>query len=174
MTAKWESECHWMRLIDLEGETNFTLQNRSNSSVKGQNLGLCLWFLIFLSPHRVSPFSRGVITRARVSLGLLSLQEIWGPLVVYVSFPSQKQIDGRVLIPFVRCQAGPKCLSMSLIFDLSIFFIFSFFLESRISQLISQYWKLLSGASVIYHSNFTLWPLSNVILKQNWVRMKAS
>ena len=64
-----------MRLVDLEGETNFTLQNRSNSSVKGQNLGLCLWFLIFLSPHRVSPFSRGVITRARVSLGLLSLRK---------------------------------------------------------------------------------------------------
>ena len=54
-----------------------------------------------------------------------------------------------------------------------LFYLF-FFLESRISQLMSQYWKLLSGASAIYHSNFTLWPLSNVILKQNWVRMKAS
>ena len=60
-----------MPLIDLEGETNFTLQNQS--AVKGQKLGLRLWFLIFLSPHRVSPFSRGVITRARVSLCLLSL-----------------------------------------------------------------------------------------------------
>ena len=40
-----------MCLIDLEGETNFTLQNRS--AVKGQKLGLCLWFVIFLSPHRV-------------------------------------------------------------------------------------------------------------------------
>ena len=54
-----------------------------------------------------------------------------------------------------------------------LFYLF-FFLESRISQLMSQYWKLLSGASAIYHSNFTFWPLSNVILKQNWVRMKAS
>ena len=41
--------------------------------------------------------------------------------------PSPKQIDERVLIPFVRCQVGPKCLSMSLIIHLSIFFIFFFF-----------------------------------------------
>ena len=41
--------------------------------------------------------------------------------------PSPKQIDERVLIPFVRCQVGPKYLSMSLIIDLSIFFIFFFF-----------------------------------------------
>ena len=54
-----------------------------------------------------------------------------------------------------------------------LFYLF-FFLESRISQLMSQYWKLLSGVSAIYHSNFTLWPLGNVILKQNWVGMKAS
>ena len=47
----------------------------------------------------------------------------------FLSFfcPSPKQIDERVLIPFVRCQVGPKCLSMSLIIDLSIFFIFFFF-----------------------------------------------
>ena len=43
-----------MRLIDLEGDTNFTLQNQS--AVKGQKLGLCLQSLIFLSPRRVSPF----------------------------------------------------------------------------------------------------------------------
>ena len=43
-----------MRLIDLEGDKNFTLQNQS--AVKGQKLGLCLWSLIFLSPRRVSPF----------------------------------------------------------------------------------------------------------------------
>ena len=43
-----------MRLIDLEGDTNVTLQNQS--AVKGQKLGLCLWSLIFLSPRRVSPF----------------------------------------------------------------------------------------------------------------------
>ena len=41
--------------------------------------------------------------------------------------PSPKQIDERVSIPFVRCQVGPKCLNMSLIIDLSIFFIFFFF-----------------------------------------------
>ena len=29
-----------MRLIDLEGDTNFTLQNQS--AVKGEKLGLCL------------------------------------------------------------------------------------------------------------------------------------
>ena len=100
-------------------------------------------------------------------------EEIWGPLVVFVSCPLQKQIDERVLIPFVRCQVAPKCLRMSLIIDISIFFIF-FFLESRISQLMSQYWKLLSGVSAIYHSNFILRLLGNVILKQNWVGMKAS
>ena len=43
-----------MCLIDLEGDTNFTLQNQS--AVKGQKLGLCLQSLIFLSSRRVSPF----------------------------------------------------------------------------------------------------------------------
>ena len=45
--------------------------------------------------------------------------------------PSPKQIDERVLIPFVRCQVGPKYLSMSLIIDLSIFFIFIFCREQN-------------------------------------------
>ena len=45
--------------------------------------------------------------------------------------PSPKQIDERVLIPFVRCQVGPKYLSMSLIIDLSIFFIFFFSREQN-------------------------------------------
>ena len=40
MTAQRVKEFHWMRLIDLEGDTNFTLQNQS--AVKGQKLGLCL------------------------------------------------------------------------------------------------------------------------------------
>ena len=40
MTAQGEKESHWMRLIDLEGDMNFTLQNKS--AVKGQKLGLCL------------------------------------------------------------------------------------------------------------------------------------
>ena len=75
-----------MRLIDLEGETNFTIQNRS--AVKGQKLGLCLWLVIFLCPHRVSPFSRGMITHARVSLRLL-----WGLLLVYFFFLSFTEIN---------------------------------------------------------------------------------
>ena len=75
MTAQWESECHWTRLIDLEGETNFTLQNRS--AVKGQKLGLCLWFVIFLSPQRVSPFSRGVGLRV---LAFRSVYCPWGDM----------------------------------------------------------------------------------------------
>ena len=33
-------ESHWIRLIDLKGDTNFALQNQS--VVKGQKLGLCL------------------------------------------------------------------------------------------------------------------------------------
>ena len=40
MTAQWEKESHWMRLIDLDRDTNFTLQNQS--AVKGEKLGLCL------------------------------------------------------------------------------------------------------------------------------------
>ena len=40
MTAQGEKESHWMRLIDLGGDTNFTLQNQS--AVKGQKLGFCL------------------------------------------------------------------------------------------------------------------------------------
>ena len=67
-------ESHWMRFIDLKGDTNFTLQNQS--AVRGQKLRFCLKSLIFLSPRRVSNFSRGVIfTRARVSLALLSLRK---------------------------------------------------------------------------------------------------
>ena len=54
-----------MRLIDLEEDTN------NQSAVKGQKLGLCLQSLIFLSPHRVTPFSRWVIFMpALVSLAL--------------------------------------------------------------------------------------------------------
>ena len=60
-----------MRLIDLEGDTNFTLQNQS--AVKGQKL---------VAACRL--FSRGVIfTRTRVSLALLSLRKNGGLLVVY-------------------------------------------------------------------------------------------
>ena len=48
----------------------------STSAVRGQKLRLCLKSLIFLSPRRVSNFSRGVIfTRARVSLAPLSLRK---------------------------------------------------------------------------------------------------
>lgn len=79
-----------------------------------------------LSPPRFAFLAWGDYTCSRFARSTIP-EEIWGPLVVYVSCPSQKQIDERVLIPFVRCQAGPKCLSTSLIFDLSIFFIFSFF-----------------------------------------------
>ena len=39
MTAQRGEEFR-LRLIDLEGDTNFTLQNKS--VVKGQKLGLCL------------------------------------------------------------------------------------------------------------------------------------
>ena len=38
MTAQWGKESHSMRLINLEGDTNLTLQNQS--AVKGQKLGL--------------------------------------------------------------------------------------------------------------------------------------
>ena len=79
-----------------------------------------------LSPPRFAFLAWGDYTCSRFARSTIP-EEIWGPLAVYVSCPSQKQIDERVLIPFVRCQAGPECLSTSLIFDLSVFFIFSFF-----------------------------------------------
>ena len=79
-----------------------------------------------LSPPRFTFLEWGDYACSRFARSTIP-EEIWGLLVVYVFCPSQKQIDERVLIPFVRCQAGPKCLSTSLIFDLSIFFIFSFF-----------------------------------------------
>ena len=41
MTAQCEKESHWIRLIDLEGDTKLTLQNQS--AVKGQKLGLLLF-----------------------------------------------------------------------------------------------------------------------------------
>ena len=40
ITAEWEKESRWMRLMYLKSYTNFTLQNQS--TVKGQKLGLCL------------------------------------------------------------------------------------------------------------------------------------
>ena len=43
-----------MRLMDLETDTNFTLQNQS--AMKGQKVGLCLQSLIFPSPRCVLPF----------------------------------------------------------------------------------------------------------------------
>ena len=63
MTAQLGKESHWMLLIDLEGDTNFTLQNQS--AVKGQKLGLCLQSLFFLSPRCVSPFLAWVDFHAR-------------------------------------------------------------------------------------------------------------
>ena len=174
MTAKWESECHWMRLIDLEGETNFTLQNRSNSSVKGQNLGLCLWFLIFLSPHRVFAFlAWGDYTCSRFARSTIPAGNM-GTTCSLCFFSFTETNRWTCLNSICTLSSGSQMLKHVPNFRPFYLFYLFFFLESRISQLISQYWKLLSGASVIYHSNFTLWPLSNVILKQNWVRMKAS
>ena len=50
---------------------------------------------IFLSPRRVSPFSRGVIfTRARVSLALLSPRKNGGLLVVYFILPQGEEHKG--------------------------------------------------------------------------------
>ena len=66
-----------MRLIDLEGDTNFTLQNQS--AVKGQKLGLCLQSLIFLSPRRVSPFLAWGDFHARSRFARSTIpEEKWG------------------------------------------------------------------------------------------------
>ena len=66
-----------MSLIDLEGDTNFTLQNQS--AVKGRKLGLCLLSLIFLSPRRVSPFLERADFHARSSFARSTIpEEKWG------------------------------------------------------------------------------------------------
>ena len=66
-----------MSLIDLEGDTNFTLQNQS--AVKGRKLGLCLLSLIFLSPRRVSPFLEWADFHARSSFARSTIpEEKWG------------------------------------------------------------------------------------------------
>ena len=81
ITAQCKKESHWRCLIDLKGDKNFTLQNQL--ALKGQKLGLCLQSLIFLSPHRFSPFSRRVIFMgAHISLALLFLRENGGLLTV--------------------------------------------------------------------------------------------
>ena len=163
MTAQWESEFHWTRLIiDLEGETNFTLPNRS--AVKGQKLGLCLWFVIFLSPQRVSPFSRGVGLRV---LAFRSVYCPWGDMettcsLCFLSFTETDQWT--CLNSITTLSSGSQMLKHLLNYRPFYLYLF-YFLESRISQLMSQYWKLLSGVSAIYHWNFTLWPLGNVVLK---------
>ena len=66
-----------MRLIDLEGDTNFTLQNQS--AVKGQQLRLCLYPLIFLSPRRVAPFLAWIDFHTRLRFARSTIpQEKWG------------------------------------------------------------------------------------------------
>ena len=65
-------ESHWMRLIDLKGDTNFTLQNQS--AVRGQKLGLC--------PPRLEFFAWGDFhARSRFASSTIP-DEKWGPLVV--------------------------------------------------------------------------------------------
>ena len=73
MTAQPGKESHWMRLIDLEGDTNFTLQNQS--TVKGD----AHIFLIFLSPRRVSPFLAWGDFHARSRFARSTIpEEKWG------------------------------------------------------------------------------------------------
>ena len=73
---------HWMRLIDLEGDTNFTLQNQS--AVKGKKLWFVCSTSFFSLPAACRLFSRGMIfTLVHVSLALLSLRKSGGLLVAY-------------------------------------------------------------------------------------------
>ena len=66
-----------MRLINLEGDTNFTCQNQS--AVEGQNLRLCLLSLILLFPRRVSPFLQWGDFHARSSFARSTIpEENWG------------------------------------------------------------------------------------------------
>ena len=54
MTAQWEKETHWRRLIDFKGYTNFTLQNQSDVTVK--SLGF-VWSPLFFSLRAASRLS---------------------------------------------------------------------------------------------------------------------
>ena len=84
LTAQLEKEFHWMRLIDLEGDTSFTLKNQS--AVKGQKLGLCpevsvvphfplsppcLVFLTWGDFHVPSRFARSTIPERKWGLLLV-------------------------------------------------------------------------------------------------------
>ena len=82
MTAQWGKESHCMRLIDLEGDTNFALQIGRPWRVK--SLGFVCSPSFFSLPAACRIFSRGVIfTHAGVSLALQSLRKNGGLLVVY-------------------------------------------------------------------------------------------
>ena len=96
-------------------------------------------------------------------------EEIWGLLVVYVFCPFLSFTERNwwtCLNSICTLSSGSQILKHLLNYRPFYLFYLFFFLESRTSQLMSQYGKLLSGVSAIYHSNFTLWPLGNVILKQ--------
>ena len=72
-----------MRLIDLDRDTNFTLQNQS-AVTRVKSLGFVCSPSFFSLSAACRLFWRGAIfTRARVSLGLLSLRKNGGLLVVY-------------------------------------------------------------------------------------------
>ena len=61
-----------MRLINLEGDTNFTLQTQSEGS-KAWALSVVPHFSLY---RCVSPFSRGeIFKRTRVSFALVSLRK---------------------------------------------------------------------------------------------------
>ena len=66
-----------MRSIDLEGDTNFTLQKSVGR--EGSKAWACLLSLIFLSPRRVSPFIAWGDFHARSSFARSTIpEEKWG------------------------------------------------------------------------------------------------
>ena len=102
-------------------------------------LGFFYGSSFFSLPTAFSPFSRGVITRARVSLGLLSLQDNMGTTCSLCFFSFTETNRWTCLNSICTLSSGSQMLKHVPNFRPFYLFYLFFFLESRISQLISQY-----------------------------------
>ena len=81
MTAQGEKESHWMRLIDLEGDTNFTPKSVGREGSKAWALSVVPHFS--LSPPRLAFLAWGDFhARSRFARSTIP-KEKWGLLVVY-------------------------------------------------------------------------------------------
>ena len=82
MRAQWEKESHWMHLIDLKDDKNFTLQNRSVGLEGSKVWTLSVVPHFSLSPL-ISPFSCGVIQCIFMHVVFCTVYYPWGKLRDY-------------------------------------------------------------------------------------------